>query len=316
MRDRFLDGMHRRDGGPVTAVERDLEEIELLTRATDLCRPMVADLSNSDKPVAEYTDAETLGMAFALLAVESIDARKWPPHGQRCGWCVGAAGDDQAAWESATVHPWDEIRAHTLACEHNPASRDRSSELAAALGPLHSAKTWPDLILEARRVAEELHEVHQAIEGGLGVMTATPAATIRSHGVRMMRKIDQLEEALGIDDDSTEALVAEVMRLRSIAATSIERPDGEREAAIRYARAMATALADSLPHIPGGTDEIRRQRQGEVVAIALRESFLAGGDAHRARIIALDREIDEMSSEGMRRHVEYKQRRNEPCLSG
>lgn len=40
--------------------------------------------------------------------------------GQKCGWCIAAVGNDQAAWDAAESFDGAGIKAHTLVCPNNP----------------------------------------------------------------------------------------------------------------------------------------------------------------------------------------------------
>lgn len=61
------------------------------------------------------------------------------------------------------------------------------------------------------------HEILEACEGGLGVMTADPVSTIRSHGIRMRQRIEELEAPIAVPGPKTYAVrsaaVEEAMRL-------------------------------------------------------------------------------------------------------
>lgn len=62
----------------------------------------------------------------------------------------------------------------------------------------HIGVPWWATVAKALRDHRELYgewcDILQAIEGGLGVMTATPAKTIRETGVRLMARVRDLEE--------------------------------------------------------------------------------------------------------------------------
>jgi len=77
----------------------------------------------------------------ALL--DEVQAAGQDARPQVCGWCVQAAGGDQAAWDAAPRYTLDEVRAHTLSCPHNPlvvraatAARDTALHIAEALRQL------------------------------------------------------------------------------------------------------------------------------------------------------------------------------------
>lgn len=112
--------------------ERDPDEQEILMRAFHRAKALLATETVGniiDKPVADYTDDEALALGFGILGHESFESRKYHPEWkQKCGWCVEAAGNDQAAWDNAV--DFDDraaVRNHTLTCEHNPivVERDR-----------------------------------------------------------------------------------------------------------------------------------------------------------------------------------------------
>jgi hypothetical protein len=55
---------------------------------------------------------------------------KWPPASIKCGWCIQAAGDDQAASDAAQVYSLAEVRAHARVCPHSPLVRERLSSMS------------------------------------------------------------------------------------------------------------------------------------------------------------------------------------------
>lgn len=48
----------------------------------------------------------------------------WPPLQNKCGWCVSAAGGDQAAADSLPTFTLDEVREHIATCPGNPLVRE------------------------------------------------------------------------------------------------------------------------------------------------------------------------------------------------
>jgi hypothetical protein len=67
----------------------------------------------------EITDQERLAIGFAVLVRRMLEPETRPLL-HRCGWCVAAVGDDDAAWQSAEDFDLAGIKAHTLKCPHNP----------------------------------------------------------------------------------------------------------------------------------------------------------------------------------------------------
>lgn len=88
----------------------------------------------------------------------------WPPTGIACGWCVRAAGDDDAARKAAQSYTLDEVRAHANVCPHNPAVIERDSlraELAAIMAARDEALAALDAIVaETRPVQASVWYMH------------------------------------------------------------------------------------------------------------------------------------------------------------
>lgn len=141
-----------------------------------------ADLGASPLGDAEYLAAVSPSTVIALL--DEIDRLRatdeewsalcnqqhalleqrvtWPPTNNKCGWCVRAAGDNQAAAESLPTFTIDEIREHSLLCANHPlvaqlaamtAARDRAcSMLDDAVQLRDDASEWFPRIAELRKI--------------------------------------------------------------------------------------------------------------------------------------------------------------------
>jgi hypothetical protein len=117
----------------VKKAERPQWQQDVLKRAFDAACA-VADGSTppleEPRDIASMTDEQVIVSAYFIMLADLgavFEAVKFDPDrpGQRCGWCVNAAGNDQAAWDNAVEHDgYDAITAHTTTCEHNPLVRD------------------------------------------------------------------------------------------------------------------------------------------------------------------------------------------------
>ena len=98
------------------------QEFDIIARALELSHSIGGELLTAPEPV-KMTEQQTLAVGFAFVferwATVSESIRERPPLA-RCGWCVAAAGDDQAAWTAAPEMDLAAIKAHTLVCPLNP----------------------------------------------------------------------------------------------------------------------------------------------------------------------------------------------------
>lgn len=145
-----------------------------------------------------------------------------------------------------------------------------------------------------RELYAEWRDILQAIEGGLGVMTATPAKTIREHGVRLTARVRDLEEVKDLVE----------------AAAIVDRE-----------RAEARALAEEVAHL-----EERQQEHLKLIhslsqsvplesevreALAQRGTLLAEIGTLRSQLVAAQSSDEEHGRQRMKEFYEYKARRNE-----
>lgn len=101
---------------------RAIAERELLTIGQDVLPPHDCDYS-------ALSDTQALSAAFGIIAVEQYEMRQFRPDlPGRCGWCIAADGNDQAAWDRATAY--DDVSTHTVTCSRNPVVVDRDRLLA------------------------------------------------------------------------------------------------------------------------------------------------------------------------------------------
>jgi hypothetical protein len=210
-------------------LDRDLAAAERMEQATCADQPPAAstDPADPDDPILDRafaiwvrdgydieqairnsgvdasTDEQILAVAFSRLVDRCIkygdafDAiRKRIPDGetagQRCGWCVKAAGRDDAAWQAAATMTFDEASAHALKCPHNPlvqeigklraravltADRDRVlvAQMAATLAasPVYADTPNAKCVAEARALLAEVDRSSVA---------ASPTMPVGCHG--------------------------------------------------------------------------------------------------------------------------------------
>lgn len=151
-------------------IEQDLDrDAWLVAEAQEIAARIMAPWKNGagDDPPPP-TDEERLAIGFGVLLRRLVtgDSRALV---NRCGWCVAAAGDDDAAWKAAPQYDLSSIKAHTLACPHNPLVKERN-ELVAKLAKyepiVDAAKACRATRDEAlKRVTPS--EMKHAVEAGL-----------------------------------------------------------------------------------------------------------------------------------------------------
>lgn len=107
---------------PATLDERPEYENAVLERAVEIVNAKIPELPEHDT-LESLTDEQVLIVAFSIIARDyaiMIRQRREPPQTNKCGWCVDAAGRTGESWRSAQSMTWEEIKEHTLVCDHNP----------------------------------------------------------------------------------------------------------------------------------------------------------------------------------------------------
>lgn len=139
---------------PVTDANDDRP---LLQRAIDLAfqitEPDPGPLTLEQLAAGEVSNERLLAHAFLSAMDRLSQIGRFAPGLHRCGWCVAAAGDNEAAWQAVPTMDAAAIRAHTQGCEHNPLVR-RVKELEGAIFKLGDALLRG--ALDAATVAETI----------------------------------------------------------------------------------------------------------------------------------------------------------------
>lgn len=103
--------------------ERPPEEKALFDRVIKLLDASTAQTPATPDDVAQLSDLDA-ALTLGLILCRDIDAmtqgRKLV---RRCGWCIIAAGDTDAAWDAAKQYSAEEIAKHSVQCPHNPLVR-------------------------------------------------------------------------------------------------------------------------------------------------------------------------------------------------
>lgn len=143
-----------------------------------------------------------------------------------------------------------------------------------------------------RELYAEWRDILQAIEGGLGVMTATPAKTIREHGVRLMARVRKQDETLAATSNRFDELSAENTALDAKVAHLEER------------QLEHLTLIQSLSQTVPLESEVRE-------ALAQRGTLLAEIGTLRSQLAAAKASDEAHGNTRMQEFTEYKRRRNE-----
>jgi hypothetical protein len=89
------------------------------------CAPVTRSTALNEEHLAldvmELLDEVAAWSGIADHAVAELERIINLPHA--CGWCIRAAGDTDEARKAAQRFSLDEIRSHTVTCEHNPLVR-------------------------------------------------------------------------------------------------------------------------------------------------------------------------------------------------
>lgn len=101
---------------------RPPEERALFDRVNVLLGASKARTPLTVGDVAELSDLDATLALVMVLCADIDDATKWRRSaGGPCGYCVAAAGDDDAAYQAAARYAnRDEVLAHIAVCAHNP----------------------------------------------------------------------------------------------------------------------------------------------------------------------------------------------------
>lgn len=145
-----------------------------------------------------------------------------------------------------------------------------------------------------RELYAEWRDILQAIEGGLGVMTATPAKTIREHGVRLMARVRDLEEVKDLVNAG--ALLDRERVAKRELASKVEHLEARQQEHLK----LIQTLSQSVPL----ESEVRE-------ALAQRGTLLAEIGTLRSQLAAAKESDEEHGRQRMLEHGEYKTRRNE-----
>lgn len=148
--------------------EHELDtQAAMLAEAHDVAKRVMAPYLNGVGPDAPPpSDAEILATGFAILMRQAQANRAVL---SRCGWCVAAAGDDDAAWKAALQYDLSSIKAHTLVCPHNPLVTERGllvGQLARYERVVEAAKACKATRDEASKKATPV-EMRDAVLAGL-----------------------------------------------------------------------------------------------------------------------------------------------------
>ena len=117
--------------------ERDPVERKTLEDALRIATTIVDDVADLEPVPLDADEVYTLAAGFLVLCGDMaamLDAAKKATH--FCGWCEQANNNSRIG---LTTYTLDEVREHTVRCEHNPvvrqlramaAARDEACELA------------------------------------------------------------------------------------------------------------------------------------------------------------------------------------------
>lgn len=132
--------------------ERDPNERKTLEDALNIATALVDRAAEGDLVDSEQY---TLAAGFLVLCGDMaamLDAAKKATH--FCGWCERANGNSRTGLQTYSL---DEVREHTVRCEHNPLVYDRSALTVALDRALELAGT-PE-----RNQDEQWYERHKAL---------------------------------------------------------------------------------------------------------------------------------------------------------
>lgn len=103
--------------------ERPPEQKALFDRVLKLLDASKAQSPATVEDVAQLSDLDA-ALALTLQLCADIDAMTHARQlVRRCGWCIIAAGDTEAAWDAAKKYSAEEINRHSVQCPHNPLVR-------------------------------------------------------------------------------------------------------------------------------------------------------------------------------------------------
>lgn len=133
------------EAGEVTAetLLRDPVERRTLEDALKIATDIVEEEGDDAQRTGVQSDRYTLAAGFLVLAGDitaMLDAAKKATH--FCGWCQRANGDSRIDLPTYTL---DEVREHTVKCEHNPLVQS----IKAAKSAL-SDWDWDGLVRDAK----------------------------------------------------------------------------------------------------------------------------------------------------------------------
>lgn len=103
----------------VALIERGRKRLDELS--TGIIERIDSDRTPTVDDIAAMSDDEALADLCSLLA-HDLYAEKydWQNGKTRCGWCVHAAGDTQAAADASPTMTLAEVREHAKTCGHSP----------------------------------------------------------------------------------------------------------------------------------------------------------------------------------------------------